>query len=80
MVCPSVSCLRSFSPRALGEKYIEGSEGMAKYILKRIVMAIVTVLVVSCVTFLLMMSVPGSPFASERALTPQQVLHSYLLN
>ncbi|MBU5436050.1 ABC transporter permease [Pseudoflavonifractor sp. MSJ-37] len=45
---------------------------MAKYILKRIVMAIVTVLVVSCVTFLLMMSVPGSPFASERALTPQQ--------
>ena len=45
---------------------------MAKYILKRVVMAIITVLIVSCVTFLLMMSVPGSPFASEKALTPQQ--------
>ena len=45
---------------------------MAKYILKRVVMAVITVLIVSCVTFLLMMSVPGSPFASEKALTPQQ--------
>ena len=44
---------------------------MAKYIVKRVVMAIITILVVACVTFVLMMSVPGSPFNDEK-ITPEQ--------
>ena len=35
-----------------------GSERMAKYIVKRVIMALITILVVACVTFVLMMSVP----------------------
>lgn len=50
-----------------------GSEEMAKYTLKRVLMALVTILVVACVTFLLMHSVPGSPWNSEKALTEQQI-------
>lgn len=46
---------------------------MAKYVVKRVIMAIVTILVVACVTFLLMMSVPGSPFNDEKALTADQM-------
>ena len=44
---------------------------MAKYVVKRVIMALVTILVVACVTFLLMMSVPGSPFNDEK-ITEQQ--------
>lgn len=44
---------------------------MAKYVVKRVIMALVTILVVACVTFLLMMSVPGSPFNDEK-ITPEQ--------
>ena len=44
---------------------------MAKYIVKRVIMAIITILVVACVTFVLMMSVPGSPFNDEK-ITPEQ--------
>ena len=40
---------------------------MAKYIIKRVIMAILTILVVACVTFVLMRSVPGSPWNSEKA-------------
>lgn len=46
---------------------------MAKYILKRVFLSIVTILVVACVTFLLMHAVPGSPFNSEKSLTPSQL-------
>ncbi len=45
---------------------------MAKYVIKRVIMALITILVVACVTFLLMMSVPGSPFNDEK-ITPQQM-------
>lgn len=48
-----------------------GSEKMAKYIVKRVIMALITILVVACVTFVLMMSVPGSPFNDEK-ITPEQ--------
>ena len=44
---------------------------MAKYVVKRVIMALVPILVVACVTFLLMMSVPGSPFNDEK-ITEQQ--------
>lgn len=46
---------------------------MAKYILKRVIMAVITILVVACVTFVLMRSVPGSPWNAEKAMTQQQI-------
>ena len=45
---------------------------MAKYIVKRVIMAIITILVVACVTFVLMMSVPGSPFNDEKITEAQK--------
>ena len=41
-----------------------------KYILKRILLAIVTVWVVITITFFVMHSVPGGPFVGEKATTP----------
>ena len=41
-----------------------------KYILKRILLAIVTVWVVITVTFFVMHAVPGGPFMSEKAVSP----------
>lgn len=49
-----------------------GSERMAKYIVKRVIMALITILVVACVTFVLMMSVPGSPFNDEKIMPEQK--------
>lgn len=40
---------------------------MAKYFAKRLGMALLTILLVACVTFLLMNAVPGSPWLSEKA-------------
>lgn len=42
---------------------------MEKYIGKRILMALVTVLLIACITFGLMNMVPGGPFLSEKAPT-----------
>ena len=39
------------------------------YILKRVALALLTVWVVITVTFFVSRAVPGSPFASEKALT-----------
>ena len=41
-----------------------------RYILKRVLMAIVTLWAVITVTFFVMKAVPGDPFASEKAVTP----------
>ena len=38
----------------------------AKYIFKRILMAIFTIFIAATITFFLMKLVPGSPFASEK--------------
>ncbi len=43
---------------------------MGKYFLKRLGMALVTIFLVTCVTFLLMNAVPGSPWLSEK--TPSE--------
>ena len=40
------------------------------YILKRIILAILTVWVVITLTFFVMRAVPGGPFMSEKAITP----------
>jgi oligopeptide transport system permease protein len=46
---------------------------MAKYIVKRIGMAIITILIIATLTFLLMNAVPGSPFMTERGTTQEQM-------
>ena len=45
---------------------------MAGYIIKRFVVAILTLLLIMCVTFLLMNAVPGSPFLTEKS-TPEMI-------
>ena len=42
---------------------------MGKYFAKRLGMAIVTIFLVTCLTFLLMNAVPGSPWLSEKSPT-----------
>lgn len=43
---------------------------MGKYIVKRILLAIVTIWAVATITFFLMNMVPGGPFMSEKAISP----------
>ena len=44
---------------------------MAKYITKRVIMAVITIFAVATLTFFLMNMVPGGPFMSEKAISPQ---------
>lgn len=44
---------------------------MLKYIMKRLGLAIVTIWAVATITFFLMNMVPGGPFLSEKAISPQ---------
>lgn len=44
---------------------------MFKYSLKRIVSMVITLFIVATITFILMHSIPGGPFTSERNLTPE---------
>jgi len=50
-----------------------GSEDMAKYTLKRLGMALITLLVVASMTFLLMSAVPGGPWQSEKQPSAAQI-------
>ena len=43
---------------------------MAKYIVKRFLMMIATIFIISTLTFFLMHSLPGSPFDEERTSNP----------
>ncbi|HIR85235.1 MAG TPA: ABC transporter permease [Candidatus Galloscillospira excrementavium] len=43
---------------------------MAKYIVKRVFLAILTIFIVSLITFFAMNLIPGGPFNSEKALSP----------
>ena len=43
---------------------------MAKYTVKRVFMALLTLLIVACITFFLMNAIPGNPWLSEK--TPSQ--------
>lgn len=43
---------------------------MAKYLLKRIGMSVLTVFIVAVVTFALMNMVPGGPFVAEKSISP----------
>ncbi len=42
---------------------------MARYIIKRIILAIVTIFIIAALTFFLMHAVPGGPFNKEKALS-----------
>ncbi len=44
---------------------------MASYVIKRVLWAIITVLVIACITFLIMNMVPGGPFLSEKSPSPE---------
>ncbi len=44
---------------------------MGKYIIKRVLMGIITAFIVATLTFFIMNMVPGGPFLSEKAVTPQ---------
>ena len=57
-------------------QYDTGCEEMAKYTLKRFFMAIITLLLVATLTFVLMNSIPGSPWLSDK--TPPVAVQEYL--
>ncbi len=44
---------------------------VGKYIIKRLVLALVTIWAVTTITFFLMNMVPGGPFLSEKAISPE---------
>ncbi len=44
---------------------------MAKYVVKRVLLAIVTVFAICAITFFTMNAIPGGPFEGEKALSPE---------
>ncbi len=46
---------------------------MGKYLLKRVLLAIVTVFLICAITFFLMNAIPGGPFNKEKALSPATI-------
>lgn len=46
---------------------------MFKYIVKRVLLAILTIIVISAITFFAMNAVPGGPFNSEKASSPATI-------
>lgn len=44
---------------------------LAKYVTKRVLLAIVTVFIVCGITFFSMNAIPGGPFDGEKALSPE---------
>ena len=44
---------------------------MTKYVVKRILLAIVTILIVCGITFFAMNAIPGGPFDGEKAVSPE---------
>ena len=43
---------------------------MGKYVAKRTLLAVLTVLIISAITFFSMHAIPGDPFSSEKAMAP----------
>ena len=43
---------------------------MAKYVVKRVLMALLTILLVACITFFLMHAIPGNPWLSDKSPSP----------
>ena len=54
---------------AAGAAMCEGRETVGKYIIKRVLLAVLTVFIICAITFFLMHAVPGGPFNREKALS-----------
>lgn len=48
----------------------EGEEALSKYIVKRVFLAVATLLIVCGITFFSMNAIPGGPFDGEKATSP----------
>lgn len=46
---------------------------MSRYVVKRVILAVVTVVIVSAITFFAMYAIPGGPFNSEKALSKEVI-------
>jgi oligopeptide transport system permease protein len=46
---------------------------LTRYIIKRVLLAILTVFIICAITFFLMHAIPGGPFNSEKALSPATI-------
>lgn len=46
---------------------------MAKYVVKRVLMALLTILLVACITFFLMHAIPGNPWLSDKSPSPEVI-------
>lgn len=49
------------------------NKGMISYLFKRIGYSLVTLLVLICLTYIMMHAAPGSPFASDKGVTPEMM-------
>ena len=56
-------------------KKLKGVESLGKYIIRRLISMIITLVFVASITFFLMHAVPGGPFQSEKAL-PEAVIQA----
>jgi len=54
---------------------LKGAENLGKYIIRRLISMIITLVFVASITFFLMHAVPGGPFQSEKAL-PEAVIQA----
>ena len=54
---------------------MKGAENLGKYIIRRLISMIITLVFVASITFFLMHAVPGGPFQSEKAL-PEAVIQA----
>ena len=46
---------------------------MSRYVVKRVLLAVLTVLIVSAITFFAMNAIPGGPFNKEKAVSPEVI-------
>ena len=53
----------------INPKKQRGSETMTKYLIKRVLLMIVTLFMIALLTFCLMHIVPGSPFTSQKQVS-----------
>ena len=51
---------------------------MSKYILKRLLLSIITIWAVITITFILMNAVPGNPFANENKKIPENIYENLM--
>lgn len=50
--------------------------GVIVYVLKRLMTMVVTIWLIATLTFIIMKSIPGDPFASDANVLPEEVLQN----